>query len=218
MSVLMVLAMVSNTAFAGAVNDGAIDHSKMIAKTFNEFRYKMTVTVDTKDPKYQEKAVADFKAKLANLQAQGVSAAEIMNYMRTSILDEQTRNEFDRMFSSMDPSKVSSDEAGNMAMKFMANKYQQGANYSGGQGSYKWAMVVIGVVIVGVVTYIVMKHCQNNRTSTETQTTTNTNTDTITDTQTDTDTDTETVTDTDTCTFTNTVTITATGTVTVADI
>ena len=65
-SLFTILAMVSNSAFAAVGNDNIDLHSKMIAKTFNEFRYKMTVEVDPNDPNYQTNAVTDFKQKLEN--------------------------------------------------------------------------------------------------------------------------------------------------------
>ncbi len=156
-SLFTVLAMVSNSAFAAVGNDNIDLHSKMIAKTFNEFRYKMTVEVDPNDPNFQTVAITDFKQKLENLQAQGIAPTEIMDFMRTTTLDEAARADFDRLLTSIDTSQVSAEQAGNLAMNFMAGSYQHGANYSGGQGSYRWAMRVIGVVIVGAVIYCVVK-------------------------------------------------------------
>jgi hypothetical protein len=205
MSLITMMSMLSNVALAGQVNENIDLHSKMIGKVFNEFRYKMTVEVNPNELNFQEKATAEFKQKLSNLESQGVSAAEIMNYMRASVLDSATRTEFDRMVNSIDTDKVSAEEAGNLAMKFMNSKYQQGASYSGGgQGSYKWVMLVVGVVIVGVATYFIIKHIQNCKNKTDTKTETNTQTNTETATETTTDTVTDTVTDTNTDTNTNT--------------
>lgn len=194
MSLSLILMMVTNGAFANAPT--SVDHSKMIEKTFNEFRYKMTVEVDPNNKNYQTEAMEVFKDRVRVLQDQGVSAEEIMNYMRSSTLDVATRADYDRLVASIDPNSISSEEAANIAMKFMASKYQQGANYSGGSNArYKWAYVVIGVVIVGVVTYFLIKHYQNkndckDRTLTQTKTETETVTSSNTNTNTNTDTDT----------------------------
>lgn len=203
MCLLTITAMLSNSALATSTTTETGNHEKMIAKAFNEFRYKMTVEVDPKDPNFNEKAVSDFKKKISTLQSQGVSPAEIMQHMRVSMLDSASRSEFDRMLESMDQDQLSGEEAGNLAMKFMATKYQQGASYSGGgSGSYKWALIAIGVVIVGVVTYCLIKHYRDQRTKTETKT--NTRTDTQTETETETNTQTNTITETSTNTNTNT--------------
>lgn len=207
MSLLMVAAMLSNTVFA--TSTVVVDHSQMITKSFNEFRYKMTVSANATNANFQAQAVTAFKASMADLQAKGVSADEIMSQMRATILDASTRADFDRMIASMNVNQISSEDAGNMAMEFMSSKYAQGASYSGGgKANIKIIAVIIGVIIVGVVTYICIKHNKDK---------TNTNTTTTTDTGTQTQTNTETNTNTETQTDTNTVTQTDTGTVTITN-
>lgn len=218
----MVVTMLSNTAFATNTND----HAQMIAKTFNQFRYSMTVDANATDANFQARAIENFKARMKVLQDNGVSPAEIMSYMRGNILDASTRNDFDRMMLSMNMDQVSSEDAGNLAMQFMASKYQQGASYSGGgKANMKVAAIVIGVVIVGVVTYLVVKYVKDNKnkadktvtktdTTTETKTTTETQTSTVTDVQTQTNTVTDTSTVTNTETQINTQTIVNTQTLT----
>ena len=204
MSMLTILTMISNSALAGSLTENNVDdHSKMIAKTFNEFRYKMTVELDPKDQELQQKIILDFKHKLSKIQEQGVTPAEINDYMRETLLDTSARADYDRLMASIDHEKVSGEEAGNIAMNFMAKRYQQGANYSGGQGSYKGILIAVGVVIVGVATYFLVRYHQGikSKTVTETITNTETSTDTNTDTLTETETYTETFTNTNTCTY-----------------
>ena len=198
--------MLSNTAFASNVaTSGDVSHTKIIAKAFNDFRYKMTVDVNPNDSQYQAKAIADFKGRMAQLQSKGISSEEVMAYMRASVLDSNTRADFDRMLTSINVDRISSEEAGNLAMRFMAAKYQQGASYSGGgKANYKIALVIIGVVIVGVVTYLVIKHCKDQKAKTVTDTVTKTSTETLT--ATEVQTNTETVTNVNTVTQTSVVT------------
>ena len=225
MSLLMIAAMVSNTAFAAPSFSNNSSNTIKIAKAFDSFRYQMTVVANPQDPNYQQKAVADFKKRVAKLQSEGISADEIMDYTRQTMLDGSNRADFDRMIAAMDIEKMSSEEAGNIAMQFMASKYKQGANYSGGgRASIKAAMFIIGVVIVGVVTYILIKKKEDctktiTKTNVQTQTVTNvtTNTDTVTSVETINNTETVTTTDTVVTTETqvNTNTVTSYDTVTV---
>jgi len=209
LSLIMVITLVSNVAVASPA-ETSVNHIPMIAKTFDDFRYKMTVDANSDNAEYQTKAVEDFKQRMADLQAQGVDPMEVMNYMRSTMLDASSRADFDLMMNSMDPSQISGEDAGNLAMEFMAKKYQDGANYSGGAGgNYSWVAVVLGVVIVGVVVFFVVRN--HIRTQTNTTTTTNTKTNTVTNTQTDTQTNTITTTTTATITNTTTVTNTSTG-------
>jgi hypothetical protein len=157
---LMVMSLVSSSAFAGNINQGA-DHTQMIAKAFDGFRYAMTVQAGTADSK--EQAIANFKNQLAKLEAQGVSATELMNYMRASILDSETLMDFDRLMSTINENKMSAEDASALMMRFMESRYQQGANYSGGgKGGMNPAGIIIGVVIVGAITYLVVRHIREN--------------------------------------------------------
>ena len=209
-SLFTVIALVSNTAFASSVTN-PVTHDQMIAKAFDGFRYQMTVAVDPTDSQFQAKATENFKMRMAELQAKGISSEEVMNYMRASMLDVSTRNEFDRMLKTMSFDQVSSEQAGNMAMQFMAGKYQQGASYAGGgKGSMKIALIVIGVVIVGVVTYLVVKHIQDQKKIKELQAAAD-KTKTVTDTLTKTDTLTTTSVQTSVETVTNVSTVTETS-------
>ena len=202
LSLVLAMTMVTNTTFANPI-DTTMNHTQMIAKTFDEFRYKMTVEANPTGDDFQSQAVVDFKQRMMDLQTQGIQPAEVMDYMRASMLDSSARKDFDRLMDSMNASEISSEEAGNLAMQFMAKKYQDGASYSGGaSASYGWIFAVVGIVIVGVVTYYVIKN--NMKTTTHTNTTTTTNTTTQTTTNTETNTVTNTVTDTTTVTNTNT--------------
>ena len=163
---LMVMSLVSNSAFAGNANQGA-DHTQLIARAFDGFRYAMTVQAGTATS--QEQALADFKNQLAKLEAQGVSAAELMNYMRASILDGQTLMDFDRLMTTINENGMSAEDASALMMRFMESRYQQGANYSGGgKGGFNPAGILIGVVIVGAVTYLVVRQIRDNNCTPET--------------------------------------------------
>jgi len=203
LSLVLAMTMVTNATFANSI-DMTANHTQMIAKTFDEFRYKMTVDVNPNSEDYQANAMADFKQRMVDLQSQGVQPAEVMNYMRASMLDASARRDFDRLMDTMSTDQISGEEAGNLAMQFMAKKYQDGASYSGGASAgYGWVLAVVGVIIVGVVAYFVIKN--NTKTTTHTQTNTQTNTKTTTQTDTETNTVTNTTTVTNTSTVTDTV-------------
>jgi hypothetical protein len=162
----------------------------------------MTVLIDPNSPNFKKNAMDEFKKRMVELQKNGVNASEILDYMRGNILDQNTRQDFDRLINTMSEQEMTPEDAGNVAMQFMAGKYQQGASYSGGGSSMSIAGIVIGVVMVGVVTYIAYQHIYGNwkrSTVTQTSTETSTVTESCTDTNTDTNTDTKTDTDNDGC-------------------
>ena len=150
LSLILTLSLVSGPALAASP-----DHTKLIGKTFNEFQYKMTVEADAKDKIAQQKAVEHFKEQLIDIQKQGVTSPEIMEYLRTSILDASARVEFDRFLKGM-PATISPQEASELSMKFLSQHYQAGASY---QGSAIVAGVAITIIVAGIITYLVV---QNN--------------------------------------------------------
>lgn len=152
LSLILALTMVSSSSFAATTSLSAqADHLQMIHKIFNQFQYKMTVESAGNDAISQAKAVETFKEQLAGLQKQGVSTAEIMDYMRSSTLDASARQDFDRLMSNL-PSQIAPEDASNMAMQLMAGHYQSGAHYSGGAIV---AGVSITLLIVGAVAFVI---------------------------------------------------------------
>lgn len=208
-STLLIVAMLGNSALANPLHSPhPRNNHERIAIAFDQFRYQMTVNINPADQHFRSKAMTVFKSKIAALQKEGVPADEIMEYMRNSILDSATRSDFDRLLSSMDVETISSEEAANIAMRFMAGKYQQGASYGGGgRASYKAALITLGIVMIGVATYFLIKHIKEAKAKTITQTVTETDvqTDVVTNTTTEVQTNTETVVNTHTVTSVETV-------------
>jgi hypothetical protein len=204
-SMFLVLAMMSQTAFSSSIPKPASDHTIKIAKVFDTFRYQMTVDLNSSDPDFQTKAIAGFKKKIAELLNEGVTAPEVMEYTQSTIIDQSSRKELNRLLETIDLEKISNEDAGNLAMQFMAGKYQQGASYGGGaRSSLKTVAILLGIVAAGVATYYLAKYLKdqanndpsndpNNSTSTvttvQTETETETQTDTLTETVTETSTD-----------------------------
>jgi len=154
-SFILATMMISNLAFAG--ESSAPSNSAKIAKAFNSFRYAVTVQWDQKDQAVYNKAVDTFRAQIAALQAEGVSATEIAQYMRESFLDESMKADFDRLMNAIDASKVSGEEAGEIAMNYLNGRYQEGASYSGGAPVLPWIIVIVGVVVITTVVVIIVK-------------------------------------------------------------
>jgi hypothetical protein len=137
-----------------------------IAKVFNKFRYDMTVEWDQQDPYFKEYAQKEFENSLMDLRAKGASDEQIQTYMEKNMLDEKTQQEYTKLLNTLKKQNISEDEASRLAMKFMENNYQQGTSFTGGGShSYRKVMVVVGVVIVGVVTWLIIKNCKSGSTS-----------------------------------------------------
>jgi hypothetical protein len=181
-SLFVVLSIFANTALpqnlvaAKTIEVKTANHSKMISDVFNKFRYDMTVEWDQKDPYFKEYAQTQFENSLADLTAQGVSAEEIQAYTESNLLDEKTKKDYRNLLATMKAQGLSSEKASAAASKFMEKNYARGVNFSAGASvNYKKIIAIVGVIIVGVVTYLIVKHCkkpEDNSSATSEATTT----------------------------------------------
>lgn len=80
--------------------------------------------------------------------------------MEKNILDQQTRKDYGRLLAALEKQNMHEDDAAVVAMKFMEKNYQQGASFNteNDPRSYKKVLILVGVVIVGVVTYMIIKN------------------------------------------------------------
>jgi hypothetical protein len=168
-----------------------------ITQAFDEFRYRMNLNPNPSEQAKKE-ATDAFRASLEKLTVEGVTPDEILRHLKEGILDQETRADFERWLETVDPDSVTPEQASEMAMKFMEKRNPEGAHFQGGASpSYRVLWLVTGVIMVGVVTWIVIKHLRHRGNSTLTLTQTQTETQFSTETLTSTETVTETITETD---------------------
>ncbi len=159
-SAVLILSMIHVPALAGQ----NADQTAMIASAFDGFRYAMTVEVRADDAEGKTRALRRFESELADLEKKGVKPSQFMDYFKNSILDRETRADFERLMASVDADSMTADEASAVAMQFMNSRYQQGANYSGGgKGRGHAGLWIAGVLAAGVVTFLVIRHIHHQR-------------------------------------------------------
>ena len=144
-----------------------VSTEKRIGNAFNKFRYDMTVEWNQQDAYFKEYAQTEFENSLLALRAEGVTVEDIQTYMEKSILDAKTKNDYRRLVASMKKQDISEDEASVVAMNFMEKNYSQSASFSSGSSAnYKKIAIIVGVVIIGVVTFLIIRNCKKNDSTT----------------------------------------------------
>jgi hypothetical protein len=134
-------------------------NNQKVADAFNKFRYDMTVEWDQRDAYFKEHAQKELENSLDALKSEGVTEVEILGYMQNNILDQKARKDYDRLLTALEKQNLHEDEASSVAMNYMEKNYKQGVGFSGGGSvSYRRAMIIVGIIIVGVVTYLIIKH------------------------------------------------------------
>ena len=150
-----------------------------IEKVFNKFRYDMTVEWDQLDPYFKDHAQKELELSLDDLKKSGVSEEQIQDYMMKNILHESARKDYQNLIETMKKQGLSEEEASAQMMNFMEKNYQAGVSFSGGgSASYRRVAIIVGLVVVGVVAYIIIRKHKDSRQEEETSTNTSTTTST----------------------------------------
>ena len=151
------------------------DSSKQIENVFKKFQYETTVNWDQKDPIYLEDAQKDLINSLEDLKMSGVTDEQIQDYMLKNITNDNARRDYVKLIETMKKQGISGEEAAEKMMEFMKKNHVQGVGFAGGaSGGYNRVGIVLGIIVVGVVTYIIIKNKHHNEEPQEEETDTTT--------------------------------------------
>jgi hypothetical protein len=183
------------------IEASGMDPARRISRVFENFRYRMSV-LPPETSGDRARASATLKEELERLTAEGIPASLVMEQLKQDLLDQQTRQDFELWLGTLDADSTTPEEAAELASRFLEKRHAEGAHFSGGgKPSYRLIWILTGVIAIGVVTWLWVRHCRmsDGGTLTLTQTETDTQFQTLTETltQTLTQTQTETVTQTD---------------------
>lgn len=185
LSPILILILLLNGGARNPAEARMAPDATRIAQAFDEFRYRMNLNPNPGQQTRKE-ATEMFRANLEKLTSEGVSPDEILRHLKEGILDQETRADFEHWLQTIDPDSVTPEQASELAMKFMEKRNPEGAHFQGGASpSYRVLWLITGVIMVGVVTWLVIKHCRHRGNSTLTLT--HTSTETVTETITETD-------------------------------
>jgi hypothetical protein len=182
-SAVVIASIMSNTAMPQNLNLAQkqkieiTDNSKKIAASFAKFNYEMRSQWDGKDVTFRMNAEREFENSISELMAEGVTQEEIQAYVESNMLDSKTRNDYKKLIETIKKQGKDEFEAQQLAANFMQNNEVQGLSLSGSPSrSLKAFIVVIGVVVVGVITYLLIKKCNKPSDNGTTSTTSTTST------------------------------------------
>lgn len=152
------------------------DSSKQIENVFKKFRYDTTVNWDQKDPQYLADAQKELENSLADLKMSGVTEEQVQSYMMNNVLREDARNDYKKLIETMKKQGLSEEEASKQMMSFMEKNHVRGVSFAGGgSSSYSRVAIIIGVIVVGVVTCLIIKKHRRGEPQNEETTTGETN-------------------------------------------
>jgi CheY-like chemotaxis protein len=113
---------------------------------FDEMTYSITVEWDQKDKAFYEAQVEKFTQVVTDLQKQGMTNAELVEFAKSQVKDVQLAKELDTIFSIITINKMSSTEAAQYMRESFQRSYSKGASWGGEALLYLGA----GLALVGL--------------------------------------------------------------------
>lgn len=123
--------------------------NQSLKAAFDELNFALTVDWDQKDKSFYQAQVKEFNEKIASLQANGLSNAELLNFTTSQVKDEALAKDISTAFSIISINKLSKEEARKLMIKTVSKTYDKGASWSG-RGVASSALLVLVLALVGV--------------------------------------------------------------------
>jgi hypothetical protein len=133
---------------------------KALDQTFNEMNYSLNVEWDQKDQVYFNSTVDGFEKQVKDLQDQGLTNKELIEYTLAKVKDKQTQKDIAEISKVISESNMTADQAREFALAKLNSTQSQGASWSGSRMGIK--MVVILAIIIIIVCATSSNHDDDN--------------------------------------------------------
>lgn len=107
---------------------------------FDELNYALTVEWDQNDRSFYNSQMEKFKSNLNNLQQQGLSNHDLVNFSLSQVKDLKLAKDLETAFTMISLNKMSESEAQRHVTEVMNKSYSQGASWGG--------EVIVGAIFV----------------------------------------------------------------------
>jgi hypothetical protein len=139
MTLMMALSIFTTTAFA-STHGG-------LKTAFDELNYTLTVEWDQKDKDFYTEQMKKFSHSLRELQAQGLTNAQLVEFVKAEVKDERVARDLETAFNMISINKMSAQEANKYMVETMKRSYSTGASWNG-SGAVTVAVALLVVVAV----------------------------------------------------------------------
>lgn len=122
--------------------------SKALDQTFNEMNYSLNVEWDQKDQVYFNNTVDGFENQIKDLQAQGLTNKELIEYTLAKVKDKQIQNDITEISKVINETEMTADQARDFALEKLNSTHSQGASWSGSKKGIKLAIILALIIII----------------------------------------------------------------------
>ena len=135
-------------AFAMSPVQEASAMSKALDSTFSEMNYLLNVEWDQKDQVYFNNTVDGFESQVKDLQSQGLTNKELIEYTLSKVKDKQTQSDIAEISKVISESGMTPDQARDFALEKLNSTHSQGASWSGSRMGVKLFVCLALIIII----------------------------------------------------------------------
>jgi hypothetical protein len=117
---------------------------------FDELNYALSVEWDQKDKNFQTEQMKKFSAQLRELQAQGLTQTEMIEFAKSQVKDKRLAKELETAFSMIKINQMSATEANKYMLDIIQKSYSAGASWSGDVFIILGATMLLVLLAVGI--------------------------------------------------------------------
>lgn len=122
--------------------------AKALDQTFNEMNYSLNVEWDQKDQGYFNNTVDGFEKQVKDLQDQGLTNKELIEYTLAKVKDKQTQKDIAEISKVISESNMTADQARDFALEKLSSTQSQGASWSGSRMGVKLVVLLAIIIII----------------------------------------------------------------------
>ena len=97
---------------------------------FDSLNYSLSVEWDQRDRAFYDAKMKEFTAKVQELQAQGLTNAELADFALTQVRDQRMADELKGAFTTIQLNQMNQNDARKLVMETMSKSYNRGASWS----------------------------------------------------------------------------------------
>lgn len=121
---------VSFLAFAMLSVQATAATNNSLKAAFDSLNYSLSVEWDQRDRAFYDAKMKEFTAKVQELQAQGLTNAELAEFAVSQIRDQRMADELKGAFTTIQLNQLNQADARKLVMETMSKSYNRGASWS----------------------------------------------------------------------------------------
>lgn len=123
----------------------AVNFQSALKTAYNDLQFSLEVEWDQQDRAQYKSHMDSFRKKVTELQKQGLTNAEMIEFVRRNIKDEARANDLTSLITQIETSNMAPEQATELLTGFMKETYQEGASWTGYYDGY---YLLVGALLV----------------------------------------------------------------------